>query len=208
MRHTALTALPLLLPAGFFLSFAAAADPITDQIDAARKAYERGEPKVAIQALQFAVAQIEEQLSSARLALLPAPLDGWSAEEASGSSGGLVGLVTGTTISRTYREKASGAQVSIRVSADSPLLAMMNMMMSSPMFFQVEPGTKPYTHDGHRGVLQLGDTGSHQGSIELSLMIGTRLLLQLEGTKGATQDMLESYLERIDLKALEKALIG
>ncbi|WPL15899.1 hypothetical protein Thiowin_00828 [Thiorhodovibrio winogradskyi] len=181
-----------------------AADPVTDQIDAALRAYQSGEPKVAIQALQFAAAQIEEQLAEQRATLLPEPLAGWSAEVADSTSGGLIGLLTGTNISRHYRQDRSGAQISITVTADSPLLTMMNMLMASPMLMQAEPGTKPYSFGAYRGMLQ----SDGAGDIQLSLMLGTRILLQIEGSGGATKDMLEAYLKAMDLPALEKALIG
>ncbi|MBK1649140.1 hypothetical protein [Rhabdochromatium marinum] len=181
-----------------------AADPITDQIDAARRAYRDGEPRVAIQALQFAAAQIEEQLAEQRLALLPEPLSGWSAEPADSISGGLISLLTGTSLARGYRQDATGAQVRITITADSPLLAMMNMMMASPLLLQAEPTTKPYSFGAYRGIAQTDATGDTQ----LSLMLGTRILLQLEGSQGATREMLEAYLNAMDLKALEKALLG
>lgn len=181
-----------------------AADPVTDQIDAALRAYRGGEPRIAIQALQFAAAQIEEQLAEQRAQLLPEPLQGWSAEAADSTSGGLIGLLTGTSISRAYRQDAGNARVGITVTADSPLLTMMSMLMASPMLMQAEPGTKPYSFGAYRGMLQ---TDSH-GDTQLSLMLGTRILLQIDGSGGATKDMLEAYLKAMDLKALEKALIG
>lgn len=181
-----------------------AADPVTDQIDAALRAYREGENRLAIQALQFAVAQIEEQLAAQRASLLPEPLTGWSAEPANSNSGGLIGLLTGTNISRSYRQDNSGAEISISVTADSPLLAMMNVLMASPMLMQAEPGTKPYSFGVYRGILRNDPSGDTQ----LSLMLGTRILLQLDGTGGATQEMLENYLKAINVKALEKALVG
>jgi len=180
------------------------ADPVTDQIDAALRAYRDGEPRVAIQALQFAAAQIEEQLAEQRASLLPEPLEGWSAETADSTSGGLIGLLTGTSISRDYRQDAGSARVGITVTADSPLLTMMSMLMASPMLMQAEPGTKPYSFGAYRGMLQRDDAGD----LQLSLMLGTRILLQIDGSGAATQDMLEAYLKAMDLKALEKALIG
>lgn len=184
-----------------------AADPLTDsiegQIDAALQAYRKGDSRVAIQALRFAAAQIEEQLASRRAALLPEPLPGWIAEPAATNSGGLIGLLTGTTIARLYRQPATNAEIKITVTTDSPLLAMMNMLMSSPLLMQTEAGTRPYTFGTHRGLLRR-EPG---GDTRLSLMLGNRILLQIEGSSGTTQDMLEAYLNGMDLRALEKALL-
>ncbi len=181
----------------------AAADPITDQIDAGRRAYEAGDARVAVQALNFAVAQIEEQLKAVQLQLLPAPLPGWTAEDAVSGSGGIAAMIAGTNLSRGYRREADGATLSISVTADSPLLAMMNMMMSTPMLMQADPGSSPYTFGGFRGTLKKGEDGTQT----VMLMVGSRILVQLEGS-GVDLQAMETYLEAMDLPQLEKALLG
>jgi hypothetical protein len=182
----------------------AAADPVTDQIDAARNAYREGDYRIAVQALQFAAAQIEERLAEKRASLLPEPLQGWRAETADSSSGGLFGLLTGASVSRSYQQETGSARVTITVTADSPLHAMFNMLMSTPMLMQAEPGTRAYSFGSYRGILRQNTAGD----IQLSLMLGTRILLQIDGADGASKDILEAYLKAMDLKALEKALIG
>jgi hypothetical protein len=181
----------------------ATADPITDQIDAGRRAYEAGDARVAIQALNFAVAQIEEQLKAVQLQLLPAALPGWTAEDAVSESGGLAAMIAGTNLSRSYRREEDGAALTISITADSPLLAMMNMMMSTPMLLQTDPGSSPYTFGGFRGTLKKDDDGSET----IMLMVGSRILVQLEGS-GVDRQTLEAYLEAMNLSQLEKALLG
>ncbi len=188
----------------FSVASPSAADPVTDQIEAALRSYRDGESRIAIQALQFAAAQIEEQLAEQRAVLLPEPLPGWSADPARSNAGGWIGLLTGTNVSRGYRNDSQDAEISITVTADSPLLAMMSLLMSSPMLIQAEPNTKPFSYGAYRGLTKQ----ESNGSIQISLMLGTRILLQIQGTAGATLGMLQAYLDAIDLKTLEKALLG
>jgi len=174
----------------------ARADDVTDQIDAAKRAYSAGDEQVAIQALQFAIAQIQEQLQAEQLGLLPEPLPGWSADAPVSDAGGIAAMFTGTNLVRTYR-KDDGASVSVSITADSPLLSMLTTLM------QASPSTTPYTHDGYRGVLEM-----HQdGTSRLLLLVGTRIQVQVEGS-GVDRQTLEAYLEAVQLDRLEEALLG
>ncbi|ESQ09151.1 MAG: hypothetical protein N838_20830 [Thiohalocapsa sp. PB-PSB1] len=180
------------------------ADPVTDQIDAGRRSYEAGDSRVAIQALQFAIAEIESQLRQQQLKLLPEPLPGWSADDPVSETGGFAAMIAGTNLARTYRNDSSGAVVQIGVTADSPLLAMMGMLMSAPMLMQTDPRNSPYTYGGFRGMMETNE----DGNIKITLLVGTRILLQMEGRDGADRQMLEAYLKAIDLTDLEQALLG
>jgi hypothetical protein len=194
--------LPLILTAAIGAS--ANADQITDQIDAGRRAYEAGEARVAMQALQFAIAEIETQLRQQQLQLLPEPLPGWSAEDAVSESAGLAAMIAGTNLSRSYRNDTTGASLQVTITADSPLLAMMGMMLSSPMLMQANPGSSPFLHGSYRGTIEQDEDGTTQ----LSLMVGTRILVQIKGEGGADRETLEAYLQAMDLPKLEKALLG
>ena len=181
---------------------AQAVDPVIDQIDAAKRAYEAGDAAVAIQALNFAVAQIEQQQTAKQLELFPEPLPGWTAEQAAADSAGIAAMLTGKVLSRSYRETATGAEVRITISANSPFLGMMTSLMQMPMLMQADPGTTLYSFGGHRGILKQGDGGD----VEVSLMLGGNILLQLAGSNGATKEAIEGYLAAIDLAAVQGAL--
>ena len=49
-----------------------------------------------MQTLQFAVAGIQEKINLALLELLPAPLEGWNADEPQAQSAGMAAMFTGT----------------------------------------------------------------------------------------------------------------
>jgi hypothetical protein len=187
----------LFVLAAFTLTAVAAhADDVTDQIDAAKRAYSTGDEQVAIQALEFAIAQIKEQLQAEQLALLPEPLPGWSADDPVSDAGGIAAMFTGTNLVRTYR-RDDGASVTVSITADSPLLSMLTTLM------QASPSATPYTHAGYRGVLEM-----HQdGTSRLLLLVGTRIQVQVEGS-GVERQTLEAYLDAVKLDQLEEALLG
>jgi len=204
-RRRPLVRSPSTLLLGLCLAGAAAADPVIDQIDAARRAYEAGEPQVAIQALNFAIAQIQEQETAKQLQLFPEPLPGWTAGQATAESGGIAAMLTGKMLTRTYRNEQNGAEVQITLSANAPFLGALTSLMQMPMLLQSDPSTSLYTHGGYRGVKK---KDSADDSLELSIVVGSNILLQLSGSGGASQSDLEAYLDAMDIGAMQKALAG
>lgn len=182
----------------------AAADEISDQIEAGRKAYETGELRSAVQTLQFAIAGIQEKINLSLVELLPPPLEGWTADEPEAQTGGVAALITGTNLSRRYHRE-DGAEVEITITADSPLLSMMGMMLANPMLMQSSPGTRTFSHAGHRGMVQ------HEVDArrwEISLMVGANILVQVTGSGLDDRQTVEDYLNAIDLPAVQRAFGG
>jgi hypothetical protein len=188
-------ALTLLIPC-------AHGDEVTDQLDAARKAYTAGELRSAIQGLNFATARIQEHINDQLLKLLPEPLPGWQADAAQSEGGGIAAMVAGNVISRTYRRE-DGAEVELRLMADSPLMAMLTMMMQTPFLMQASKEMRVYTHRGHQGMIQ-HEAGSN--AWEISLMVGNRVVVQAKGSRIQDQKPVEDYLNAVDLNAVQKAL--
>jgi hypothetical protein len=176
------------------------ADEITDQIDAARKSYEEGELRSAVQGLQFAIAGIQEKVNLSLLELLPEPLEGWKADDPQATSSGMAAMITGTNLTRSYYAEQGGGSLEISITADSPFLNMMTMMLSNPMMLQTDPNTRIYTHLGRRGMIKQ-DTA---GRWEISLMGNNNVLVQVSGT-GIDKDTAEAYLKAVDIEAVEKA---
>jgi len=195
-RLAALT-LPLAL---FFAS--PQADEVTDQLDIARKAYDGGELRSAIQALNIATAGIQQRMNDQVLKLLPEPLAGWQADAAQAEAGGIAAMVTGTILSRTYRHP-DGPEVELRLMADSPMMAMMAMLMQSPMLMQSSRDTRVYTNRGHQGMIQ---HEADSNTWEISLMVGPRIMVQVKGQGLADPKPAEEYLNALDLNAVQKAL--
>lgn len=66
---------------------------------------------------------------------LPEPPAGWTASKVEGQAVGAAMLGGGTTVSRTYTNKA-GAQVKIEITGDNPALAQMMTLFANPMIAQ------------------------------------------------------------------------
>lgn len=194
----------LTLAAALTIAQPAVGDEVTDQLDAARKAYESGELRSAVDTLNFAIAKIQEQVTARLLTLLPGPLPGWQADAAQSESGGLAAMITGTNLSRRYY-RPDGAEVTLSLMADSPLLPMLTMFLSSPFMMQADPGTKPYSLKGQRGLLKHNPDSTEY---EASLMVGNRILVQGKGTGLPDEKSVQQYLEALDLDAIQKSFGG
>lgn len=180
------------------------ADDVTDQLDSAREAYESGDLRSAVQTLQFAVAGIQEKINLDLLKLLPEPLEGWRADEPEAQSAGMAAMIAGTSLSRRYFQDAA-AEVKVSITADSPLLSMMTMMISSPMMMQADPGARVYSLGAHRGMIK-HEQGTNDW--EINLMVDGKILLQVSGRGVKGKETVEAYLKAIDLAAVQQAFAG
>lgn len=190
------------LSAALCLPASLSADEVTEQLETAQKAYESGELRSAVEALNFAVAKIQEQITERLLTLLPEPLDGWQADASESQSGGVAAMITGTSLSRRYF-RTDGAEVTLNLMADSPMLPMLTMALSMPFVMQANEGMKTYMFKGHRGTIE-HKAGTDE--FEISLLIGNRLLVQGNGRGIPDEKPVEAYLEALDLEAVEEAL--
>jgi hypothetical protein len=112
-------------------------------------------------------------------------------------------MIAGTNLSRRYF-KDDGAEVTLHVTADSPLLPMLNMFLSSPFMMQADPASKPFALKGQRGMLKQ----ESDGSIEITLMVGNRILIQGKGNAQAGEAPVKQYLEALDVGAIQKGFGG
>ena len=198
MRLPLLAALAITLT----LSGTAGADEVSDQIEAAKKAYAAGELRSAVDTLNFAVAKIQEQMTANLMKLLPDPLDGWTAEDGTSQTGGVAAMITGTTMSRRYT-RPDGAEVTLNLMADSPMMPMLTMAMSMPFVMQSNQDMKTYSFKGYRGMVE---HAADSTDYEVTLMVGSRLVIQGKGSKLADIKPIEAYFERLNLDAVQAAL--
>nr|WP_157174606.1 hypothetical protein [Thiocystis violascens] len=196
-RHTLLA-----LAAALTLSGAVRADDVTDQLESATKAYESGELRTAVETLNFAIAKIQEQMTVGLLKLLPEPLAGWQADSGESQSGGMAAMITGTTLSRRYFRE-DGAEVTLSLMADSPMMPMLTMAMSMPFVMQANQDMKTYSLKGNRGMLE---HAADSDAYEITVMVGNRLVIQGKGSGLQDPKAVEQYLETLDLDAIQKAL--
>lgn len=193
----------LALAAGLALTLnTVCADEVTDQLDTAKQAYEAGELRTAAETLNGAVEAIRAQITAGLLSLFPPPLDGWVADEAQSQSGGLASMLTGTHLSRRY-VREDNAEVTLTLMADSPMMPMLTMAISMPFMMQANEDLKSFSLKGERGMME--HTPGSQ-SYKVTLMVGSRLLVQGEGSGLTEAAPLEQYLNALDLEAIQNAL--
>ena len=202
MKHR--TRLNTALAALLTLAAAARADEVTDQLDAARKAYASGDLRSAVDTLNFAVAKIREQETARLLTMLPAPLAGWQADPAQSQTAGLASMIAGVNLTRRYF-RPDGAEVNLTVTGDSPLLPMLTMFLASPFMMQADPSAKPYAFKGQRGIIKHDPKSTEY---EVMLMIGNRILVQGKGSGLPDVAAVQQYVESLDLNAIQKAFGG
>jgi hypothetical protein len=114
----------------------------------------------------------------------------------------MAAMITGTTLSRRYFRE-DGAEVTLSLMADSPMMPMLTMAMSMPFVMQANQDMKTYSLKGNRGMLE---HAADSDEYEITLMVGNRLVIQGKGSRLQDSKAVEQYLEVLDLDAIQKAL--
>ena len=175
----------------------AAEDTVLTTIKEATRQYQAGDYSGAASNLDYASQLIRQKKSEKMKALLPEPLAGWEAKEASAQALGAAVLGGGVTVSRDYTK--GPAFVSVEIVSDSPVLQSVLMMINNPVFAGAGGG-KLETIKGQRAVLKY-DSGKQSG--ELYIVVASRFVITIKGRQVAREDML-AYGQAMDYRVLEK----
>lgn len=195
MRPRHLVAAASFLACGVLLH----ADPVTDSIDEAKKAYENKDFAGAVQALEAAAQLVRQQRAEGLAQYLPAAPSGWTAEEADSTSAGASMMGGMISAAREYRKDSANVKVSFIT--DSPMLQAVLMMYNMPMMAGNDGG-KLERIKKQKAIVKYDKSGKH-GSI--NIVVGGTLLLQIEGSD-LTDVELRSFAEAIDYDKLAAAL--
>ena len=197
----------VLLAAALVLIWAQAAfaDEISDTIERGKELYQEGKYSEASSELQFAVGQIQNVQAEQLKQLLPAPLPGWTAEEASASAAAMGLFGGGVTASRVYRKEGADEYIEIEILSESPLLQTVLMFLTNPMMASAQPDTKLVRIKGEKG-LEKFSAQDEDG--ELSVVLDGKTLLTVRGSRITDKDILYEYMEAIDFGQVRKALAG
>lgn len=191
-----LVALPMLM------STVLMADEIEDQIQAGLKAYQDKEYKVAVDELKFAMAQLEKLAQNDNKKLLPPALDGWTMEDDSSQTQAAMSMLGGgTTIGANY--KRGNENIHIQIIANSPMIAMVGMMINNPMMAAADENTKPYRYKRIKGIKK-----TEGNNIEITLLLVGQIMIRLDGENLKESAVLEQYLDKIDMNKLKEALLS
>lgn len=194
MKHTLSVAAVLLLS-----SFGAVADDVSDQIELGLEAYQSNDYKVAIDELNYAIAQMQEKLDQENASLLPKALPGWSAGQVENGSAAMEMMGGGSNMSRGYMK--GNQSVTLSVTAGSPMMAAALTMINNPMLLNSDPSMKTYRYKRNKGMLQQSD-----GDIEITLSVLGQIMVQASGSN-MDETTVKQYLDAMDFSKLQEALL-
>lgn len=180
------------------------ADEVTEQIDLAKQYYENGDLSGAISELEFAVGTLRKQTMELYMATLPEPPAGWTADPPKVESYDTV-LRGGAMIARKYRQQGGPGSVKFGVIViDGNFLSAFATMFTNPAFLGSNPDYRR-TRIGRENAFLKWQEKSGDG--ELKLIVGGRIIVDLEGRDLKQEDVLIDLIRRWDLKKA-KAIAG
>ena len=178
------------------------ADEIEDQIQAGLKAYQDKDYKIAADELKFAMAQVEKLAQNDNQKLLPPALDGWSMKADDSTAQAAMSMMGGgTSMGANYTH--GNENVHIQIIANSPMIAMVGMMINNPMMAAADENTKPYRYKRIKGIKQTEGTNT-----EITLLLVGQIMIKIDGENLKDTAVLEQYLDKMDMKALKEALLS
>ena len=191
-----------LLLAAVVLVFSASttADEIQDQITLGLEAYASKDYKLAIDELNYAVAQLQEKLNTENASLLPEPLEGWTASEVENASAAMAMMGGGTNMSRTYRRGAETIEITLM--SGSPMVAGMLGMVNNPMMLSSSPDIKPYRYKRIKGMKK-----TTNGDIEITLSVLGQIMYQVSA-RSSSDEVIKEYLDATDFSKIQQSLLN
>lgn len=174
---------------------ALAADSVPARLDAARAAHAKGDLARAAVELEAAVTELHARLGKQLAEFLPPPPAGWQAEAAETRS--LAGSGGGLAVTRAYGRDDSTLNISLII--DSP--AVMTAVAQLAAFPQ--PSHRKVKVGNEEATLYWNPQG---GNGEVLMVLGPRVLLQIEGDSLANGDPLEAAARGWNLAGIRKAL--
>lgn len=161
----------------------AAADDVPARLDAARTAYQKGDLPRAARELDGVLRQLHERLGRALAEALPQPLPGWQGEPAEIQGLGMVG--GGLSVTRAYERSDSTLNASLIL--DSPAVEAAAALLANPAATAAQPNMKRIKV-GADDALMRYDGSTKSG--EITLVLGSRVLLEIQGDNLANSDVL------------------
>ena len=189
------SAILLLAIIGFTPVHSAFADEVEEAIQEGLDAYKDGSYTDAAGSLDYAAQLIRQKKGEQLEAVLPQPLPGWTAEEASSSAMGAAMFGGGVSVERQYTK--AGSRVTVQIITDSPMLQGVMMMFSNPAFATADGGRLEKIK-GKRAIVKYQ---ASRKSGEIQMIIANRFLITIEGSQVEKAD-LKNYAQEIDFKTL------
>lgn len=178
------------------------ADEVTDQINEALKAYEEKDYRAAIDELKYATVSLQKLSQAKNQKLLPEALEGWTSQEVDNNDNQIAMSVLGGGSSMKASYQREEEQVDIEIMANSPMIAMMGMMINNPALAASDKGTEAYRYKRIKGLKKIsGD------KTEITLLLAGQIMLKVTGNKLKDAAVLEQYLDAMDMGKLKAELL-
>ncbi len=174
-----------------------AQDDVLATIEQAVKQYKAGDLAGAASNVDYAAQLIRQKKSEKMKSLLPKPLAGWQAQEASAQAMGTAVFGGGVTVSRKYTR--GPATVEVEIVSDSPVLQSVMMMLNNPMFAGAGGGTLE-TIKGQRAIVKY-NKGNHSGDV--NIVVAGRFMVTVKGRNVQRPDLI-AYAGAVDYQGLSK----
>lgn len=157
-----------------FLAWGVHAQEVEQKLDEARSEYKSGNLENARFALQQALQGINQAIGEEILGALPEKMGDMAAvaesDDVTGTNIGFAGLF----VSRSYQ--GEGADASIEIVSDSPMMAAINSLLSMPVFMASDPNQKRIKIDGYKGLLTRSESEEGPVSYDVQIPFGGSLL--------------------------------
>lgn len=177
----------------------ARADDVAGQLDAARAALGRGDSLHTLTSLQAAVSALNARLAEQFSKALPPPPVGWEGGAADPQT--LDGVGGGLSVARAY-SKGDG-MLNATLIVDNPAVAAAQSLFQSGSPQVSQPGWSRLKLGTDDALLRF-DGSSRSG--EIMMVIGARVLLEIEGTEISREDILVEAAKGWNLPAIRRLI--
>lgn len=174
-----------------------AADTVAARIEAARVAHARGDLARAAAELEAVVAELHGRLGSALGEFMPAPLSGWRGEAV--EIQGLASVGGGLAVSRAYGRDESSLNATLILDSPAVSAAAAQFAATAPN----QPNIRR-VKIGAEDALLRWDAVNRAG--EITMVVGNRVLLQIEGDSLGTSDFLVDSARGWNVAGIRKLL--
>lgn len=177
-----------------------AADAVTAQMDAARAAFQKNDLPRTAQALEAALAEVQQRLGTMLAETTPPALAGWQADPAEyqglGQAGG------GLSVTRAYSKDEATLNASLFL--DSPAVDAAMTLFANPAAAATLPHTKWLKVGGNDALLRY-DPSTRTG--EITMAVGNRVMLEIAGDNIGSGDPLTEAAKGWNVARI-RALVG
>ncbi len=170
---------------------------------AAGKAWESGEFGACVKELRTALGLASEKRAQSIRESLPAAPAGWKAvpdatDEGPNPFAAAMAASVGSVVERKYRKEGERGEVSVTVTADSPLVQMFTMWVANPAL--LGPGAELIEYGAHKGVLK-----NEGGGFDLQILVSGVHICQVRA-QGIDETGLFAMFDQAFVDRLAKVL--